>query len=179
MYIPEAKSSQASKEEGPIVKPAGSKVKPTPTEDLDWEWENDKGVWTKYKQEHSDDLTKALSHGENSVVLQVTPAVQLNIRFSSMTQMNVSTGWQRDIRCTLKGAGCDRWEWQDENGKWNAYSPTIQRLLVACELCGCSEQEVEAAGRKYHVDLVSKKQVNLETEVERKMRQHTASEVSG
>lgn len=172
--------SQSSEEEGSKVKLEGLKVEPSPTEDLNWEWENDKGVWTKYEQGHSDDLRKALSHGENNVVIQVTPAVKINVRFSTMTQMNVATGWQRNIRCsTPRGDGCGKWEWQDENGKWNAYSPTIQRLLVACELCGCDEQEIEAAGRKYRVELVSKKQVNLETGVERKVRHHAESEVPG
>ena len=133
-----------------------------------WEWENDHGKWTKYDEEHCVQLTKSLTGGEENVTLQVTPTVKLNVRFSSMTQMNVNTGWQRDVCCRSSGRG--QWEWEDERGKWNAYSPTVQRLLVSCAECGVTEREIEAAGRKYKVDLTGKKQVNIETGVERKVR---------
>lgn len=133
-----------------------------------WEWENDRGKWTKYDEEHCVQLTKSLTGGEENVTLQVTPTVKLNVRFSSMTQMNVNTGWQRDVRCRNSGRG--QWEWEDEHGKWNTYSPIVQRLLVSCVECGVTEREIEAAGRKYKVDLTGKKQVNIETGVERKVR---------
>ncbi len=138
------------------------------TKKIVWEWEGDGGKWTKYDDQYSIKITKALTDREDDVILQVAPTVKLNVRFNSMTQMNVRTGWQRDVRCLSNERA--EWEWQDEHGKWNKYSPSVQRLLVACQECGVVERKLEAAGRRYKVDLVLKKQTNLETRVMRKVR---------
>ncbi len=138
------------------------------TKKVVWEWEGDDGKWTSYSDQDAVKITKALSDGEDNVTLQVTPTVQLNVRFNSMTQMNVASGWQRDVRC--RSTDCKQWEWQDKDGKWKPYSPGLQRLLVACVECGVDERELEAAGRRYKVDLVLRKQTNLETSVVRKFR---------
>lgn len=138
------------------------------TKKVIWEWEGDGGKWTQYDDQDSTKLTKALSNGEDNVTLQVGPTVKLNVRYTSMTQMNVGTGWQRDVRCRSSEHG--EWEWQDEHGTWKPYSPSVQRLLVACAQCGVGERLLEAAGRRYKVDLVLRKQTNLETNVARKIR---------
>lgn len=117
--------------------------------------------------------------------VQVTPAVKLSIKFSEMTQSNMSTGWRRDIRCTSIGPSPSTgpspsagpspghcWEWEDEHGKWNAYSPQVQRLLEACQLCVVKQCEMVAMGRGYRVELGGQcVQTNLSTKVQRKVRQ--------
>ena len=110
--------------------------------------------------------------------MQVATNVKLKVRFGAMAQMNMATGWQRNVRCVPSRGSREKkgkWEWQDEHGKWSSYAPSVQRLLRACELCGTEETEIEAHGRKYKVDLANKKQVNVETRVERKVR-HTSSQ---
>ena len=105
----------------------------------------------------------------------------MKVRFGVMTQMNVSTGWQRNVRCVPSRGSREekgKWEWQDEHGSWNAYADPVQRLLRACELCGAEGTEIEAHGRKYKIDVENKKQVNLDTSVERKVR-HTSEDDSG
>ena len=94
-----------------------------------------------------------------------------------MIQCNVSTGWQRDVRCapwkpSLVPASAGQWEWQDENDGWNPYPPGVQRLLEACQLCGVDQWEIEAAGRQYKVDIGSgsEGQTNIETGVQRAVR---------
>ncbi len=143
------------------VEDEGSKV-------ICWEWEGDKGQWTSYDHSHAAEITKALTGGEDNVTLQVASTVKLNISLSSMTQTNVATGWQRNVRC--HSSGCGQWEWQNEHGVWNAYSPSLQQLLVACTECGVSEREIKCGGRSYKLDLTAKKQINVETKVERKIR---------
>ena len=138
-----------------------------------WEWEGDGGKWNKYDASLSQELADALLKGDDDISLQVASGVKMKVRFSSMTQMNVRTGWQRNVRCVLasgSGGSAGVWEWQDENEKWNTYSPTIQRLLEACDLCGVEKREFEAAGRNYRINLSNKKQVNVDTSVERKVR---------
>lgn len=152
--------AQAKSSSHDVVKEEGSKVI--------WEWEGDEGKWNQYDEEHATEITKALTNGEDTVMLQVSPSVKMSIRLSSMTQMNIATGWLRNIRCY--SSGCGQWEWEDEHGKWNAYSPVVQQLLVACAECGVCEREIEAGGRKYTVNLLAKKQTNIETNVERKVR---------
>ena len=127
-------------------------------------------------------MTTALLKGDRDVIIQVATSVKLKVRFGSMTQVNVATGWQRNVRCVpSRGSREDKkkWEWQDEHGKWNAYSPAVQRLLRACELCGTELVEIEAQGRKYSVDLENKKQVNSETGVERTIRHTSLQDDSG
>lgn len=106
--------------------------------------------------------------------------MKVQVEFSGMTQCNVSSGWERSVRCvpskatpTLASQG--RWEWQDEHGGWNPYAPAVQRLLGACQLCGVGLWEIEAAGRPYKVELGRGKdgcgqQTNLDTGVQRRVR---------
>ena len=127
-------------------------------------------------------LTTALLKGDTDVTMQVGTNVKLKIRFGTMTQMNVATGWQRNVRCVPSRGSREekgKWEWQDEHRKWNAYAPPVQRLLRGCELCGVEEIEIEAHGRKYKVDLKNKKQVNVDTGVERKIRHTSTQEDTG
>lgn len=118
------------------------------------------------------------------LVTQVSPGVKMRVEFSGMTQHNVTTGWERSVRCvpskstthTLASHG--RWEWQDEHNGWNPYIPAVQRLLEACQLCGVGEWEMEAAGRRYKVEIGRGKagldgcgqQTNLDTGVQRRVR---------
>ena len=123
-------------------------------------------------------LSTALLKGDRDITLQVATSVKLKVRFGTMTQTNISTGWQRNVRCVPSSGSREekgKWEWQDEHRKWSAYAPSVQRLLRGCELCGVEEVEIEAHGRKYKVDLKNKKQVNVDTGVERKVR-HTSSQ---
>lgn len=105
--------------------------------------------------------------------------MKLKVKFSDMTQANVSTGWQRRVQCVSASnsspSGADstsrQWEWQDEHGVWTAYSPAVQRLLEACELCGVGDWQIEVVGRRYKVEVgQGMLQTNLDTNVQRKVR---------
>ena len=77
-----------------------------------------------------------------------------------------------------------QWEWQDEHGKWSAYSPAVQRLLGACQTCGVSEWKIEAMGRQYKVEIGAgpsglSVQTNVETGVQRKVRHSGADDSTG
>lgn len=110
-----------------------------------WEWEGDGGVWSSYSTKHCQALSSALVKDEKEMTLQVTPEVKMKIRFDAMTQTNVATGWQRNIRCTLAPSASSPgvWEWEDSGGEWRAHSPATQRLLHACRLCGSDSVQVE------------------------------------
>lgn len=97
-----------------------------------------------------------------------------------MTQTNMTTNWQRNVRCTSNTdttnatdstditnnttdttnttniadtSGGGKWEWKDEHGKWTLYPPGVCRLLDACRICGVEEWEITAGGRMYRVEL--------------------------
>ena len=162
--------------------PGGSAAKLAKTSpDVAWEWKGDGGQWNTYAPEHSQEITDALVREDKEVTLKLSSGVQLKLRFSTMTQMNVSTGWQRDIRCldTTGTSGEGVWEWKDENGVWNGYSSQTQRLLEACQLCGVGKTSVEAAGRQYDIDLKAMTQVNEESGVERPVQRASRSALSG
>jgi len=98
----------------------------------------------------------------------VAPSVKLKVLLNSMTQMNVDSGWQRNVRCFSSKP--TSWEWENENGEWKLYPDALQRLLGACSECGVSERVIEAAGRQYKVDFIAKTQTNTETGVGRNIR---------
>lgn len=144
--------------------PETKRSKGAPSPNVVWEWEGDGGKWTAYSSDHSKALTDALSQGEKDVTLQVAPSVKMKIRFESMSQENVATGWQRSICCVSTSSSSPSnseavWEWENEKGTWMAYSPKVQRLLTACQLCGVDSAKVEGTGRRrYTVDLKAMKQ---------------------
>ena len=149
-----------------------------PKKAVTWQWEGDGGKWTNYESSLGTQLSTALLKGDEDVTMQVAPNVKLKVRFGAMTQMNVATGWQRNVRCVPSRGSQEekgKWEWQDEDGKWNTYASAVQRLLRGCELCGVEETEIEAHGRKYKVNLMNKQQVNVDSGAERRVR-HTSSQ---
>lgn len=128
-----------------------------------WEWEGDGGIWSQYSAKHCQMLSSALVNDDKELTLEVAADVKMKIRFDAMTQTNVATGWQRNIRCTLptstSGGQSVFWEWEDSGGEWKAYSPTTQRLLHACKVCGADSVEVEVIpGKTCTVDLKALKQ---------------------
>lgn len=129
-----------------------------------WEWEGDGGVWGSYSAKHCQALSSALVKDEKELTLKVTSEVKMKVRFDGMTQTNVATGWQRNIRCTLSPSTSSPgvqnvWEWEDSDGDWRAYSPATQRLLHACRLCGSDSVQVEMIpGKMGTVDLKALKQ---------------------
>ena len=153
-------AAEADDDGGPAAK------SPRVSPDVVWEWEGDGGRWSQYSQTHADEITDALASGEEEVTLQITPAVKMKIRFTAMTQMNVSTGWQRNLRCLPQKATTGFWEFQENpTDPWTAYSAPTQRQLDAYYLCGVGNvARVEAlAGKWFKLDVGSMKQVSEET----------------
>lgn len=142
---------------------------PRVSPDVVWEWEGDGGWWSQYSRPHADEITDALVSGEEEVTLQITPAVKMKIRFSAMTQMNVATGWQRNVRCLPQKVATSMtglWEFQENpTDPWTAYAAPVQRWLEACFLCGVgSLARVEAlTGKWFKLDFGKMKQVSEET----------------
>lgn len=68
---------------------------------------------------NGEELTSALLAGKDEAIVGVAPGVKMKARFDTMTQANVSTGWQRDLRCIEGNASYvpSVWEWLDE-GVW-------------------------------------------------------------
>eukprot|EP00731_Ephydatia_muelleri_P032016 Em0023g523a len=146
--------------------PDSKRSQPSPL----WEWEGDGGKWSKYAPEHSQQLTDALLAGKKDLTIQVAPNVRTKIRFSTMTQMNASTGWQRNIRCCQAG-GPAVWEWEEDGlGLWRAHTPAISRLLEACHLCGVDSTLIESGSKRLTVDLKALKQTDPGDSSERSVR---------
>ena len=125
-----------------------------------WEWEEDGGKWSQFSADHSRLLSEALANGESVVTFQVAKTVKMKICFDMMTQSNVKTGWQRNVRCTpLRPGSSDSqtaWEWENDCGKWAWFPPAHQRLLEACESCQVGSVTVETTpGKRSRVDLGS------------------------
>lgn len=118
-----------------------------------WAWLNDSDQWIKYSAEHSSQITAALKAGEEDVVVEVAPRIKMRVRFAVMTQCNVSTGYQREVRCgdaTSTGV----WERQQEDGSWTPFNETMSRLLTAARVCGLDEITATEASDKILVNMV-------------------------
>lgn len=124
-----------------------------------WEWLGDDGRWIRYSVAHTHKLTAAMEKGEEEVVVRVAPGVKMAVRFASMTQTNMSTGWQRDIRCTLdESAGAiGKWERQLSDGKWAGFGESASRQLTAARLCEMEKVIVEVGSKKCTVDMMELK----------------------
>eukprot|EP00731_Ephydatia_muelleri_P032007 Em0023g514a len=128
------------------------------------------GSGASTQPEHSQQLTDALLAGKKDLTIQVAPNVRTKIRFSTMTQMNASTGWQRNIRCCQAG-GPAVWEWEEDGlGLWRAHTPAISRLLEACHLCGVDSTLIESGSKRLTVDLKALKQTDPGDSSERSVR---------
>ncbi len=101
------------------------------------------------------------------MTLQVTKTVKMRVRFETMTQMNVGTGWQRNVRCrpsplsgTSEVGGV--WEYHDSaKDVWVVFPEAVQRRLGACHLCGVGGVRVERCpGQWSQVDLKALKHVD-------------------
>ena len=147
-------SEGGPKTEGSEVGPSGVVV---------WEWEGDGGKWSAYSAEHCKLLSDGLSEGEGSVTLQVSATVKMRVRFDGMSQTNVSTGWQRNVRCIPTSSSdppgaATVWEWLSEDGEWVIFSTANQRLLTACKLCSVESISIEMTpGNQNTIDLKAMK----------------------
>ena len=130
-----------------------------------WEWEGDGGQWTAFSVEHSKTLSESLMNGEGDITLQVSKTIKMKICFEAMTQTNVRTGWQRNIRCVPpsvtpgpSGGAQHGWEWENDGGEWTAFSPATHRFLTACQLCGLERVSLQLIpGNSNTVDLKAMK----------------------
>jgi hypothetical protein len=126
-----------------------------------WEWEGDGGKWSQFSADHSRLLSEALINGDSDVSVQVAQSVKMKIRFDSMTQTNVGTGWQRNVHCASSSQSGSPdtqtvWEWENDRGVWAWFPPAHQRLLHACKACQVDTVSVETrAGKQSRVDLGS------------------------
>ena len=121
-----------------------------------WEWEGDDGKWIRYSNAHSQKLVDAMTRGAEELTLRVTPGVKMRVRFSLMTQSNVSTGWQRNVRCVVVSPTHHEqgvWERQDNDGAWLGFSESTSRQLQAAQTCAVEEVMVSVGGKKCSVDL--------------------------
>ena len=62
------------------------------------------------------------------------------------------------------------WEWEDENGKWNAYNAKTSLDLAVAEADGEDTVSAVACHRAYTIHLDKGEQVNDTTGVKRKVR---------
>ena len=156
---------------------SGSKLKsPRVVPPVVWEWEGDGGKLNAYTLEHSQLLTDALVRGDPDVTLKMTRTVKMRICFEAMTQTNIGTGWQSNVRCLPSSVSttnvCLVWEFHDKpEDSWTAYSAPTQYHLEACYLCGVESVKVEStAGMWCVVDLKAMKQVEERSGKTRKIR---------
>ena len=71
------------------------------------------------------------------MIFSVAPGVKMKARFETMTQSNMSTGWQRDIRCLGNNSEEPVWEWGRDNDGWNKWvwhCELINKWVWHCEL---------------------------------------------
>ena len=91
--------------------------------------------------------------GDEEVIVKVAPGIKMRVRFAVMTQTNVSTGWQREVRC----GRCDPagvWERQLSDGSWTGFNGSACKLLTAARVCGMDKVTVTEGSNTMVVDLL-------------------------
>ncbi|XP_062609623.1 poly [ADP-ribose] polymerase 2-like [Saccostrea cucullata] len=144
---------------------------------VQWEWEGDKGKWTKYSDSMNNDITEAFNNKKKMVEFDVGKNVVIQVKMDQMVQKNKKTGWERRIRCCLKE---DKdfyiWQWQDEKGGWNPYAVETCVDLERAE--GKGHIDFEAFKRSYSIDVAKMEQINTSTDVKRKVDRVKSSAIA-
>ncbi|KAI0225557.1 Poly [ADP-ribose] polymerase 2 [Lamellibrachia satsuma] len=93
---------------------------------VQWEYEERKGQWIIYPPEHDQVLTTAFAAGEVEETVDIKDRISMKVNFEKMTQKNTRTGWEKRVRCAIKGAkdtgDYQIWQWQGEGNEWTAYT---------------------------------------------------------
>lgn len=110
---------------------ASDEISTKKTKIVKWEWLGDGGKWMSYSEEISEKLTDLFVSGVDEVTIPVSQGVKMKIRFKSMTQCNISTGWARDIHCISDSDQSPAWEWE-EGGVWKRWV-----VVCVCVCCSC------------------------------------------
>ena len=99
---------------------------------VQWEWLGDGGKWTPYSEEHNETLIDSFCVGTDEVTMPVAKGVKMKIKFRTMSQVNIATGWPRDIRCVPMGTTDYKpsvWEW-NEDGVWKRCGLCVVHMFI-------------------------------------------------
>lgn len=144
---------------------------------VQWEWEGDKGTWTRYAENMNEEITVAHNSKKKMVEFTVGKNVVIQVKLDKMVQKNKTTGWERRIRCCLKeGEDFFIWQWQDEKGGWNPYN--VETCMDLEKADGKGQVDMEACHRSYSIDLGKMEQTNLSTDVKRKVERAKSNGVA-
>ena len=123
-----------------------------------WEWEADGSLWTAFTGDHNTAVNDAFINDSPHVDLHISRGTKVRVAFSSMIQINLKTGWQRDVRCVSQSSSyeySDFWQWQP-NGKtsWEMHPSAVGRLIEAAQVVGKPSQTISLQGSLHEVDLL-------------------------
>ncbi|XP_022343274.1 poly [ADP-ribose] polymerase 2-like isoform X2 [Crassostrea virginica] len=171
------KAAENGSGDAPSAKRARTEVPEISGYIVQWEWEADKGKWTKYSESMNEDITEAHNSKKKMLEFNVGRNVVIQVKLDEMVQRNKKTGWERRMRCCLKE---DKdfyiWQWQDEKGGWNPYS--IDTCIELEQADGKGHVDFEACQRSYSIDVAKLEQTNVTTDVKRKVERAKSNAVA-
>ncbi|PVD21135.1 hypothetical protein C0Q70_19301 [Pomacea canaliculata] len=137
-----------------------------------WELEGDNRKWVELTSEQNKLLTGAWSKNKDEISIAVAPKMTMIFHMKKMVQKNKKTGFERRIRMAILDKADNDfyvWQWEDEKGQWNPYSAAVCLELEKAREDKQESIDFEACGRTYRVDLLKLEQVNISTNVIRKV----------
>ncbi|XP_048742265.2 poly [ADP-ribose] polymerase 2-like [Ostrea edulis] len=162
------KTADAGEGDAPLTKRARLEEPEISGYAVQWEWEGDKGVWTRYSESMNGDITDAFNSKKKMVEFDVGKNFTIQVKMDHMVQKNKKSGWERRIRCCLKeDEEFYVWQWKDEKGGWNPYSVVTCIDLERAD--GKGHVDFEAFNRSYSIDVAKLEQINCTTDIRRKV----------
>ena len=143
-------------------------------ETTSWLWKNDNGSYSPYTPDLSAELTKVYEKSPEGSVAWVFNKKTYHIDFSSMTQTNSSTGFQREIRQIIMPPPdpneAAQWMYMGENYCWSYYTSQDSQIIERMYQNVITVPTVlTIEGNTYAFDFKQKFQVNVKTRHKRQI----------
>ena len=115
------------------------------------------GAWQSYSYDMATKLTDGFLNRASHIDLVIAAGRKVRVEFAKMCQINMTTGWQRNVRCIPLDPTYQYsqfWQWQDFDSKsWVLFDSALGRFLEAAMVLKASPVEVAIETNTFEVDV--------------------------
>ena len=141
-----------------------------PSSSNQWFWADDRRSFTAYPPDITTRLNLQYQQNPQGSFRCIINRKMYLIDFSTMTQRNISTGFERKIRFQSSMNQGKHWEYANDHGSWSQYQPHESQTIES-HYQGRSPCQLNINGNWYLIDYAKMCQINLSTNNSRRIRQ--------
>ena len=149
--------------------PQASAVSRSSTGTRQWMWKDDNKSFSLYPPDVAAKIGQQYQVNPQGSFQCFIGKNSYVIDFKSMTQMNVYTGYKREIRLGTLPSQTLCWEYVDDRRSWSRYQPQDSQM-IEFKYQSNSQCVLNIRGNVYHIDFASMQQINVQTNTRRSIR---------